>query len=597
MANCVPEREKIAREYRWNLEDIYASEQDWERDFLELEQRAGNFAKFSGKLADRKALLEALQEYEAMEKLLDKLFPYARMRRDEDNRVDRYQALTSRAQSAMVKFSTETSFLTPELIRLPREFLASVLSDEAFEDFRVLLREIDRNREHTLSVEEERIIAMAGEMSAAPDTVYSMLTDADMKFPSVRNEEGESVELTQSNYIPLMMSKNREVRSAAFNALYETYQSFSATIPAIYEASIKADMFAARTARHASCLEAALFPDNVPVSVYDNLVQSVRGHLPMLNRFVARNGKRIGVEPMRMIDVYVPAVEGFDIRLPFDEAYKLVVDALGVLGRDYQDLLESARREGWIDVFENVGKSSGAYSWGSYCSHPFVLLNYKENLDSLLTIAHEMGHSLHTYFSNQAQPFLAAQYSLFVAEVASTTNEILVLFRLMERYQDDPKAQAFLTYHLLDSFRSTVFRQTMFAEFERSAHEMAERGEALTAQNLNAVYGALNAQYYTSVEQDKLISLEWMRIPHFYRAFYVYKYATGFSAAMALAVAIRDQGAPAVERYRKFLSLGCSLPPLEALKVAGVDMEDPQSVESALEEFDRLVERYEALTE
>jgi len=423
-----------------------------------------------------------------------------------------------------------------------------------------------------------------------------MLTDADMKFPTIEGEGAEPVAITQAGYIPLMMSRDRRVREAAFTGLYEVFKGFSATIPAIYAASVKADLFQAQTSRHLGALEAALFPDEVPVSVYENLIRSVRGHLMSLNRFVTRNGKLIGVDKMRMIDLYVPAVEGFDVKLPFDEAYELVVDALSILGEDYQAVLRRARDERWIDALENAGKSPGAYSWGTYGTHPYVLLNYKETLDALLTVAHEMGHSLHTYLSNKSQPYLDASYSLFTAEVASTTNEILVLFELMDRCKDDRAAEAFLTYHILDSFRGTVFRQTMFAEFERESHFMAERGEALTAESLNAVYAKLNAEYYPSVERDELIAFEWMRVPHFYNAFYVYKYATGFSAAFALAAAIRGEGAPAVERYKRFLSLGGSLPPIEALKVAGVDMESGAAVDRALDEFDRLVEKYEELT-
>ena len=417
-----------------------------------------------------------------------------------------------------------------------------------------------------------------------------------MKFPQVPGEDGQMVELTHSSYIPLMMSRKREVRRAAFKGMYETHKAYSATIPAIYGASVKADVFYARAGRHESALAAKLFPDAVPLDVYTSLIETVHRHVDKLGQYMTRKGQQIGVSDMGMEDVYVPAVEGFDIKLPFDEAYALMIDCLRPLGEDYQAVLKKAREERWIDVYENAGKSSGAYSWGTYDSHPFVLMNYHPSLDSLLTIAHEMGHSMHTYYSNAAQPYTTAGYSLFVAEVASTTNECLVLMELLERYKDDKKAQAFIIAQLLENFRGTVFRQTMFAEFERDAHAMAERGEPLTVESLNGLYAGLNARYYPTVRQNELIAYEWMRIPHFYRAFYVYKYATGFSAAMALASGIRREGAPAVERYRKFLSLGCSLHPIDLLKVAGVDMSDPASVESALTEFDALVDRYLELT-
>ena len=518
------------------------------------------------------------------------------MRRDEDNRRSEYQALTDRAQSLMVKLGTATAFVQPELLEQSADYLADVMNREAFSDYRVFLGEIERRRPHTLSAAEERIVAMTGEMGSSPDTIYSMLNDADMKFPTVEGEDGKPVEITHSGFIPLMMSKNRAVRRAAFEGLYSTYKSYSATIPAIYGASVKADVFYAHAAKHESALASRLFPDAVPEEVYTNLIKSVHRHLPVLNEYIARKGEQIGVSDMGMEDVYVPACEGFDIKLPFDEAYELMMSCLHPLGEDYQAVLRRAREERWIDPFENVGKSSGAYSWGTYDSHPYVLMNYKPGLDSLLTIAHEMGHSMHSYYSNHAQPYTDAGYSLFVAEVASTTNEVLVLLELMERYQGNDEAQAYLIAQLLENFRTTVFRQTMFAEFERESHAMAERGEPLTVETLNGVYGRLNAEYYTAVKQDPLIAYEWMRIPHFYRAFYVYKYATGFSAAMALATGIRREGAPAVARYKKFLSLGGSMHPIDLLKVAGVDMSDPASVETALSTFDELVKKYLELT-
>ncbi len=597
MSKKTPERSELSRRDTWQLEDIYANAEAWEQEYAAAAAEIKDLSAFEGKLGEIAPLKKALDIYFDLNRKVESLFTYARMRRDEDNRKTEYQALVDRAQSLIVSAETAGAFIAPELLAQPEGYLSRAAETAGFEDYRVFLKELERSRAHTLTPAEERLIAMTGEMGAAPDTIYSMLTDADMKFPSIQDEDGQMVEVTQSNFISLMMSRDRKVRRAAFDALYGEYKRYSATIPAIYASSVKADAFYAKAARHESALHRALFPDNVPEAVYTNLIDSIHRHLPALDRFVRRNGKLIGVEDMSMIDVYVPAVEGFDISLPFDEAYNLVVDCLKPLGEDYQATLRRAREERWIDPLENVGKSSGAYSWGTYDSHPFVLMNYKENLDSLLTIAHEMGHSMHSFYSEGAQPYPMAGYSLFVAEVASTCNEILVLFELMERYKDDQKAQAFLIYQLLDGFRTTVFRQTMFAEFERESHRMAERGEALTAESLNKVYSALNAKYYAGIGQEELLDYEWMRIPHFYRAFYVYKYATGFSAAMALATGIRKEGAPAVERYKKFLSLGGSMHPIDLLKVAGVDMSKPESIEAALNEFDRLVDRYEALTE
>ncbi len=597
MSKRTPERAELDIRNIWKLEDMYADQAAWEAEYAAACEEAREITAYEGKLGDLGELKKALDLSTAMERKVGSLFTYARMRRDEDNRKTEYQALCDRAQSLIVTAQTAGAFIAPELLAQPEGYLAQAAGTEGFADYQVMLKELERSRAHTLSPAEEKLVAMTGEMSAAPDTIYSMLTDADMKFPAIEDADGQQVEVTHGNFIALMMSRDRKVRRAAFDALYGVYKNYSATIPAIYAASVKADVFHARVGRHESALKRALFPDNVPEEVYTNLIDSIHRHLPMLSRFVKRNGELIGVkDEMSMIDVYVPAVEGFDIALPFDEAYDLVVDCLKPLGEDYQATLRRARAERWIDPLENVGKSSGAYSWGTYDSHPYVLMNYKENLDCLLTTAHEMGHAMHSFYSDGAQPFTTSQYSLFVAEVASTCNEILVLFELMERYKDDKKAQAFLIYQLLDGFRTTVFRQTMFAEFERESHAMAERGEALTVESLNKVYAGLNAAYYAGIGQEELLDYEWMRIPHFYRAFYVYKYATGFSAAMALASSIRREGAPAVERYKKFLSLGGSMHPIDLLKVAGVDMSKPESIEAALSEFDRLVEQYEELT-
>ncbi|MBQ8955263.1 MAG: oligoendopeptidase F [Clostridia bacterium] len=596
MSDRTPERSEIALRDTWKLEDIYPTQEAWEADFKKASELLAAFPAYEGRLGGLETLKEALCAATEINRLGESLYTYARMKRDEDNRKTEYQALSERAQSLLVQGETAMAFVQPELLAQPADYLQKAAAAPGFEDYRVQLQEIERQRPHTLSAAEERLIAMTGDMGAAPDTIFSMLSDADMKFPKVPGEDGELVELTHSSYIPLMMSRDRAVRRAAFAGMYETHKAFSATIPAIYGASVKSDVFYARAGRHESTLAARLFPDAVPEAVYTSLIETVHRHVDKLGQYMTRKGEQIGVDDMGMEDVYVPAVEGFDIKLPFDEAYALMIDCLSPLGEDYQAVLKKAREERWIDVYENAGKSSGAYSWGTYDSHPFVLMNYHPSLDSLLTIAHEMGHSMHSYYSNAAQPYTTAGYSLFVAEVASTTNECLVLMELMERYRDDKKAQAFIIAQLLENFRGTVFRQTMFAEFEREAHAMAERGEPLTVESLNGLYAGLNARYYPTVRQNELIAYEWMRIPHFYRAFYVYKYATGFSAAMALASGIRREGAPAVARYRKFLSLGCSMHPIDLLKVAGVDMSDPASVEAALTEFDALVDKYLELT-
>ena len=405
MSERVPERSALNLRDTWRLEDMYASQEAWEADYKKAEALLKAFSAFEGKLGDADELKKALDAYFDANRLVENLFTYARMRRDEDNRKSEYQALTDRAQSLMVKLGTATAFVQPELLEQSADYLRGVMDEDAFCDYRVFLSEIERQRPHTLSAAEERIVAMTGEMGSAPDTIYSMLNDADMKFPTTEGEDGQPVEITHSGYIPLVMSRNRAVRRAAFEGLYSTYKNYSATIPAIYASSVKADVFYAHVAKHESALAARLFPDAVPEAVYANLIESVHRHLPVLNEYIARKGEQIGVSDMGMEDVYVPACEGFDIKLPFDEAYELMLSCLHPLGGDYQAVLRRAREERWIDPFENVGKSSGAYSWGTYDSHPYVLMNYKPGLDSLLTIAHEMGHSMHSYYSNHTQPY------------------------------------------------------------------------------------------------------------------------------------------------------------------------------------------------
>ena len=594
--NMAINRNEIPDQYKWRLEDIFQDDPAWEIEYANLQNALGLIPAYEGKLDSLTVLEEALKLLFMQDRRLLALYSYARMRRDEDNNDTHYQALVDRAQGLLVKFSTATAFYAPELLSLDESYLNEAKNCSDFSDYKVYLEELIRRKKHTLTAAEERIVSMAGELTQAPDTIYSMLTDADMKFPTIKDDSGDDIELTHANFIPLMMSRNQAVRKAAFTALYETYQSFAATIPAIYAASVKADAFRAQVAKFPSAIEASLFADSVPLAVYDNLIHVIHDHLPKLNDFMLRNARLNGIENPSMCDVYVPVSLGFDINLDFDAAYDLICDCLSILGDDYIEVLRRAQKERWIDVHPSEGKSAGAYSWGTYDTHPYVLLNHHDDLDGLQTIAHEMGHSLHTYYSSKHQPYPTADYSLFVAEVASTVNEVLVLFALLARHTEK-EAQAYLLYNLLDSFRTTVFRQTMFAEFERESHAMHENGTALTIESLNAAYGALNEKYYAKLGQTDLIAHEWMRIPHFYSAFYVYKYATGFSAAMAIATRIQKEGESAVADYKRFLSAGSSLSPIEALKLAGIDMADPKSIESALSMFDALLEKYLVVTE
>ena len=589
-------RSELTERETWRLTDIFVNDEAWEAAFETCRASVGGFSRFQGKLGERDTLLSALREFFQANLRVSALFAYAKMHRDEDNNLARYQALTDRATTLSVEFSTATSFLTPELIALPPEYLESCAADAEFKDYRMFFHAIERARPHTLSAAEERIVAMAGELGASPSVIFDMLTDADMKFPDVPDGEGGMAPLTHGSYVHYMMSGDRGVRKAAFTAMYETFRGYSATVPAVYAASVKADLFSARAAKFESALEASLYGNDVPVAVYDSLIKAVHRHLPAMDDFVRFQAKRLGLTDPAMYDLYARMPGEFSIDLPFEDAYRLVVEALAPLGADYQAVLRQALEDRWIDPFENEGKSSGAYSWGTYETHPYVLMNYHETLEDLLTIAHEMGHSVHTYLSAKTQPAPMAEYSLFVAEVASTVNEVLTLLYLLDQHPEK-SAQSYLLNNLLQAYRTTLFRQTMFAEFEKTAHEMAERGTALTGESLNQVYAELNRAYYPSIEQTELIQYEWMRIPHFYNAFYVFQYATGFSAAMAIAGMILGEGAPAVARYKRFLSAGGSLYPIDALKLAGVDMSTPEPVEKALTMFEELFQRYKTASE
>ncbi len=587
-----PLRSEVRPENTWALEDIFPSDDRWEDAFSNAKSAIRALARFKGLLQNRARLLEALDAYFSAARSIDALNTYAAMRRDEDTARPKYQALSDRARALATEFDAESSFIAPELALIDAAALEETARDPAFSDYDVFLRETLRARAHTLSAGEERVLALAGDMSMAAREVYELLTSADMRFDEIIGEDGGKIQITQGSYVKTLMSRDRRVRQDAYRSYYKTYMACENAIPAAYAGSVKADQFYACARGFASCRDQALFQDNIPPSVYDNLIGETRRHLPSLNRLLTVNARLIGLDKLAMCDMYVPAVSDFSLSLPFDEAYDLVAECLSPLGSDYQEVLRRAKRERWIDPYENKNKHPGAYAWGTYDAHPYVLLNYHENLDGLLTVAHEMGHAMHTYYSAKAQPYPKADYSMFAAEVASTVNEVLVLSELMKRHEAR-NAQAYLLYHLLDAYRSTLFRQVMFAEFERETHLMAERGAALTGESLNKLYDDLNRAYYPSVDQGPEAAYEWMRIPHFYRAFYVFVYATGFSAATAIASALLEKGESAQKGYRAFLAAGGSLFPIEALRLAGIDMASPEPVARALDLFEKMLARYE----
>ncbi|MDR1599446.1 MAG: oligoendopeptidase F [Oscillospiraceae bacterium] len=599
------ERSEIETQWKWKLEDMFETNGAWEAAFQEAKASLPGLEESARTVADppadptklRAAVLDALNRSSASNQLLAKLYTYARMRRDEDNRAALYQGYVQRMEALEVEAGAIEAPLRPALLALPDGSLESYMADPAFRDYDEGLRILLREREHTLSPEQERVVAMAGEMRAAPSTIFDMLSDADMKFPVINDENGNPVEITHGRYYQLINSRDRRVRREAFEGLHGTYKKYANTIGAAYAASVKGDIFNAKVHKYESSLAASLAPNDIPVSVYDGLVEAVHAHIPALAKLLDARKKLLGLDELRIYDMYVNAEEGFQLNATYPQAREIVLDGLAPLGKPYTDAVRRSIDERWIDVYENAGKTSGAYSWGAYDTHPYILHNYVEEFDSVSTLAHELGHLMHSYYTNSTQPFPKSDYSMFVAEVASTVNEILLSMDL-QRKNSDPAAKRFLVGELLESFRGTVFRQTMFAEFERETHAMAERGEPLTHDALSALYRGLNERYYGAAAViDEAVDAEWSRIPHFYRNFYVYQYATGFSAAAFIARRILREGQAAVDDYMRFLSAGSSVPPIEALKLAGIDMSRKESVDSALDWFDELVDEYVRLFE
>jgi len=596
-SKTLPKRNEVPADFKWKLENIYPDDQAWEQDVLKVKELVDQIKSKQGTLAQSgKQLLETLQLQDELTKTMDQVYVYARMRRDEDNTNSHYQALTDRATGLSTQVYSAISYIQPEILAIPTEQLQRLVQEETgLEHYRFLLEEITRFKPHTLSAAEEAILAQVSELGAAPSKIFGMLNNADLKFPMITDEKGEEVELTKGRYIQFMESKDRRVRKEAFEALYETYGKHRNTIAATLTSAVKRDVFYARTRKHESALKAALFADNIDPSVYDNLIATVREHLPLMHRYVTLRKKLLGLDELHMYDLYVPIVQEVEMEIPYEEAVKTIKEALRPLGEEYGQVLEEGFTAGWIDVYENEGKTSGAYSWGAYTTHPYVLMNYQDNLNNMFTLAHEMGHALHTYFSNKTQPYTYADYRIFVAEVASTLNEALLMHHLLANTTERAKRMYLINYYM-EQFRGTLYRQTMFAEFEKLIHAKVEGEEALTAENMSAWYRQLNLDYHgPEMIVDSQIDLEWARIPHFYNQFYVYKYATGFSAAIALSKQILEEGEPAVQRYLQFLKSGGSDYPINLLKKAGVDMNSPEPIREALAVFADLLTQMEEL--
>ena len=597
MAERLLKREEVAEELTWRLEDIFPDNDAWEAELEETLTLADEAAAFEGKLAgSANGLLEALKAYEACMLKLDRVSGYANMRHDEDTGNAQYQAMNLKVQSIWVQIMEKLSFLEPEILTIPEELLTEYFAKEpGLKAYEITIREIVRQREHSLSKEMEQLLAGTGEMAQTPSNAFGMLANADLKFPSVTDSEGNEIPISNGRFVPLQMSADREKRRAVFEAFYTRYGQFQNTWAALYDGQVKQQLFYARARKYPSAFVAAVDSNNVDPAVCDRLIESVHRGMDKMHRYVSLRKKLLGVDELHMYDVYVPMVGEYDRKYSYEEAKELSLKALSVLGEEYVSVVRQAYENRWIDVVENEGKRGGAYSSGVYGVHPYMLLNYTDTLKDVFTLVHEMGHSLHTWYSTHHQSFLNARYKIFVAEVASTTNEILLLEYLLSK-AEDPKEKAYLINHYLESFKATLFRQTMFEEFERKTNDMAQEGTPLTAQLLNDTYLQLNREYFgEDMVSDPLIAYEWCRIPHFYYNFYVYQYATSFAASVAIAHRILREGEPALQPYLTFLKSGCTQDPVSLLKIAGVDLSTSKPVDEALEVFGKAIDQMEQL--
>lgn len=594
--NKIPARADVPEKDKWAIQDLFATDDDWRAALAKAKEFIPRITAFRGRLAESgAALLSFFRLDDEISLAFDALVHYAQRRSDEDTRVAAYQEMVSQVTRFAVEIQSAAAFETPELLAISDEDMNRLYAEAPeLELYRLNIDRIRRRREHVLSDKEEAILAAAGEMAASPDDIYSMLNDADLKFPDAVDKDGSKHPVTHGTFIPLMQSYDRVLRKSAFDSLYSVYGQFRNTSAATLSAQLKQLLFFANVRKYPSTLDAALDGNEVPTEIYRNLIDAVHRSFAPMYRYVALRKKLLGVDELHMYDLYVPVVDGVEMKFTFEEAKEIALKALAPLGEDYLNLLREGFANGWIDVYENEGKRSGAYSAGARV-HPYVLLNFKGTLDDVFTLVHEMGHSIHSYLSNKTQPTAYQDYVIFVAEVASTCNEALLMEYLLS-VTTDKKERAYLINHFLEQFRGTLYRQTMFAEFELAANEMTQRGEGTTAEALCAMYKKLNEQYFgPEMNVDEEISLEWARIPHFYYDYYVYQYATGYAAAIALSRRILREGEAAVKDYLGFLSGGCSADPITLLRGAGVDMASPKPVEDATKLFDEMISEMEKI--
>ena len=586
-------RNEMDAAYQWDLTPIFPDKAAWEKAYGEAEQAVGRIGTLAGTLGaspeSMKAGLDTI--YETLQ-AVERVYLYASLLKNSDNGDAEYQKMEGMATNLYVAMSTACAFVDPEILAMSEERLQEFMDDPQLSGYRHILEDTNRARAHTLDEKGERLLAMLSDAAGTPDNCFTMLESVDMEFPVIHDEKGEEVQLTHGNYALFRVSPDQRVRKESFEAYHGTFKKYINTIAALYAGSVKLDTYYTNAWNYSSACERALFGSNVPLSVYDSLVEAVHNGLPIMRQYLELRKKVLGLEELNMYDLYCPMVDDIDLHLTFEEAKELVFKATELLGEEYHKLLERAFEEHWIDVYENKGKTTGAFSCGVYGVHPYVLMNFAGSLEDAFTLAHELGHSMHSYFSDHAQDYANHDYRILVAEVASTVNEVLLTKYLLKE-EKDPKRRAYILNHFLEGFRTTVYRQTLFAEFERKAHEMYQKGEPLTADTLSKLYRGLNDLYYEGAVNNELQDVEWARIPHFYTAFYVYQYATGFCSAVAIADHILSTGD--ASDYLKFLTTGGSMYPIDELKIAGVDLTKPETVESALQVFQENLDELEKL--
>ena len=588
-ASALKTREEVPKELTWDLEAIFETDEKWEEEYKQLAENIPKINEYQGKVTESAdTLLELFKLQDNLAIRLGKLYAYSHMRNDEDTTNAKYQAMDARAESLLTIASSEMSFITPEILKADEATIKAFREEnEELAEYGKVLDEINRQRPHILNEKEEELLAEMSEVTQAPSQTFNMLNNADLKFPNITDKDGNVTELTHGRYHSFMESTDRSVRKSAFEAMHNTYGKFENTFAATLSNEIKTNNVSAKIRKFESARHAALNSNKIPESVYDNLVETINDHLPLLHRYINLRKKVLELDELHMYDLYTPLVQDVDMKVTYEEAQEQVLESLKPLGTDYTEIIKEAFNNRWIDVLENVGKRSGAYSSGTYATNPYILMNWQDNVNNMFTLTHELGHSVHSYYTKNNQPYRYGNYSIFVAEVASTTNEALLSDYLLNNLTDE-KERLYVLNYFLEGFRATVFRQTMFAEFEHDIHVRAQNGEALTAEKLTEIYYDLNKKYFgTGIVIDEEIGLEWARIPHFYMNYYVYQYATGYSAATSLSNQILTEGEPAVKRYKDYLKAGSSDYPIEVLKQAGVDMTSKQPIIDALQVFEK----------